>query len=104
MKCKYCGKEFDKSNLPNRTMYCSDYCRLNARRERNAKAQRKRRLLAKQGLIILSDKEKNELGTGNLREHRNKNLNKELKMVETEARRFKLIERRPKGFIQSIKV
>ena len=91
-KCSYCGKPFDKTGLPNRVMYCSEKCRMNARLEQKAAYQRKRRRLARNGVIIISDKEKGctTYNSNFLSEHRHKDFRREQRAIEREMKRLKL--------------
>ena len=91
-KCSYCGKPFDKSNLPNRVMYCSEKCRHYALLEQKAAYQRKRRRLARNGVIIISDKEKGctTYNSNYLSEYRHKDFRREQRAIEREMKRLKL--------------
>lgn len=91
-KCSYCGKPFDKTGLPNRVMYCSEECRHYALLEQKAAYQRKRRRLARQGVIIISDKEKGctTYNSNYLSEHPHADFKREYKAIEREMKRLKL--------------
>lgn len=90
MNCKFCGKPFTKTH--NREMYCSDYCRIEARKDQKAKYQRKRRRLVQQGVLIVTDREKGNLfyNSNYLSQHRYKDFNREQKAIERELKRLKL--------------
>jgi hypothetical protein len=88
--CKYCGKPFNKTH--NRQMYCSPYCCKQAVREQKARYQRKRRKLVRDGVLIVTDREKgcNTYNSNFLSEHRHKNFDRERRAVEREMKRLGL--------------
>lgn len=90
--CKWCGKGFNKSYPQNRVMYCSDECRHYALLEQKAKYQRKRRKLARDGVIIISDKEKGctTYNSNFLSEHRHSDFGREQRAIEREMKRLKI--------------
>lgn len=89
-KCLWCGKEFDKSNLPNRVMYCSDNCRIEALREQKRVYQRKRRKRIREGTLIVKDTEKQVLGTTYLSKNRHKDFKREYRALQNELKRLHL--------------
>lgn len=86
--------------MHNRVMYCSDYCRKQARREQKAMYQRKRRKLINQGVLIVKDTEKQVLGSGYLGNHRHNNFKREYNALENELKRLKI---KKKTLINKIK-
>lgn len=88
--CKYCGKPFNKTH--NRQVYCSSYCCKQAVREQKARYQRKRRKLVRDGILIVTDREKgcNTYNSNFLSEHRHKNFDRERRAVEREMKRLRL--------------
>lgn len=89
-RCKYCGKPFTKNH--NREMYCSDDCRLNARREQKAKYQAKRRLLIKQKVLIVDEYKKYGLGSygTSANGHRKNKFSQEYMAIQKEMKRIGL--------------
>ena len=59
MKCKYCGKPFEKEH--NRQVYCSLDCAHKGTQDNKSKYQRKRRKLIREGELISNETQK--LGT-----------------------------------------
>lgn len=89
--CKWCGKGFNKSYPQNKLLYCSDECRKNAHREQNARSQMKRRIRARNGEIVMSEREKNNhYGEGFLSGHRCKDFDREYQVIQLEMKRLKL--------------
>lgn len=80
--CAWCAKPFVSSQ--NRK-YCSMKCRREARREQNNRHQKKYRSIHGK-----SDKERyySNLGTSNLREHRNDCFDDERRLISAERRRL----------------
>jgi len=89
-KCKYCGKGFNKT--ANKQLYCSDECRHNARLEQKAEYQRKRRMLVKRGVLIVTDKEKGctTYNSNYLSEHPHADFKREKRAIEREMKRLGL--------------
>lgn len=88
--CKYCGKPFNKTH--NRQMYCSPYCCKQAVREQKARYQRKRRKLVRDGVLIVTDREKgcSTYNSNFLSEHPHADFKREYKAIEREMKRLKL--------------
>ena len=78
-KCKWCGKPFTKTH--NRQMYCSNYCRKQARREQQAGYSRTYR---KKYKGMLPDSTLYGLGSGRLGSHTCHNWRKEDKKIQNE--------------------
>lgn len=89
-KCCWCGKEFDKSNLHNKVMYCSNKCRTEAIKEQKRVYQRKRRKQIREGTLIVKDTEKQVLGTTYLSKNRHKDFKREYRALERELKRLHL--------------
>ena len=89
-KCKYCGKPFTKTH--NRQVYCSDSCRLNARREQKARYQAKRRLRIKQKILVVDEYKKYGLGSYGTSEngHRKNKFSQEYIAIQKEMKRIGL--------------
>ena len=87
-KCIYCGKGFNKTE--NKQLYCSDYCRTQARKEQKAAYQRKRRKLINQGVLIVQDTEKAPLGSSFLSKHAHNDFTRERNALLKEKRRLGL--------------
>ncbi|MBQ6628027.1 MAG: hypothetical protein IJH65_04345 [Methanobrevibacter sp.] len=92
--CKYCGKLFEKTH--NRQIYCSEECFINARRERNSKCQAKRRLMAKNGDLVLPEQKKYGLGSYGTshRHHPLEDPEREYESIQREMRWLKLKDKR----------
>lgn len=86
--CKYCGKKFNKT--ANKQCYCCDDCRSNALREQKAEYQRNRRKLVREGVLIVSEKEKGNITNGGLLEHRFEDFEREYRAIQREKKRLKL--------------
>lgn len=88
--CKYCGKPFTKTH--NRQVYCSDKCRLNARREQKARYQAKRRKKIKQKLLIVDEYKKYNLGSygTSANGHRKSKFSQEYIAIQKEMKRIGL--------------
>ena len=84
--CKYCGKPFTKRH--NRQVYCSDSCRLNARREQKARYQRERRKRIRSGELVSN--ESKYVGTGFLSQHRQEDYDQEMEAILKEMKRLKI--------------
>ena len=89
-KCKYCGKPFTKTH--NRQVYCSDSCRLNARREQKARYQAKRRLRIKQKILVVDEYKKYGLGSygTSANGHRKSKFSQEYIAIQKEMKRIGL--------------
>lgn len=88
-KCKYCGKGFNKTE--NKQLYCSDSCRIKARKEQKARYQRKRRKLIRDGVLVVKDTEKPPLGSGFLSKHPYKDFIREHNALLREKNRLGLL-------------
>ena len=80
-KCQWCGELFEKKHHSEK--YCSDECRENARSEQS---RNKSHRWYHRHKYRLSEKERWGLGSGLLRQHRNDDFEKELRLIENEFR------------------
>lgn len=88
--CKWCGRGFDKTGKPNHTLYCSTYCKREARKYQKLMYQRNRRRLIRAGVLVVSDREKPPLGTSLFSAHRHEDFNREHRALLNEKKRLGL--------------
>ena len=84
-KCKWCGKPYTKTH--NRQTYCSDKCRKEAKKEQNRNNFHKWYHKNKNRPQI---KQRNQLGTRPLGQHRHPNTQKEQETIQKEIQRIGL--------------
>ena len=85
IKCKWCGRLFTRKYAPEK--YCSDDCRVNARKHQSRIKSHK---WYHKNKHKLSEKQRWGLGGSNLGQHRQKDFNKEQIIIRRELKRFKI--------------